>query len=164
MSLTRKMDLKGGQSWPEKTPHLDRGRRLNPWLVQSLFIATDAAGSLLHWETCLKWLSSKCALAGAQGPRVHVEIWHLSVRSRQPKSLLGPSASTVGHRHHLPVAFVYIWSLLLESILKQQPLRKVHLQQWSFSMKVSEKRLGYFRLSYTRRACRGRVVFLEGQT
>lgn len=83
---------------------------------------------------------------------------------RRPKGLLGPSASTTGHRHLFPVAFVYIWSLLLDSILRQQPLSKVHLQQLGLSMKVNEKRLGYFALSHIHSTCRGRVVFPEGQT
>lgn len=63
-SLTCKMVLKGVL---EKY-HLNRGRKLRLWSCSATFYCY----SLLCWEVCPKWLSSKCTLAGAQTHRVHV--------------------------------------------------------------------------------------------
>ena len=147
-----------------KKTHLDRGKKLNPWTCSSPFYCYRCCWQPPSLGDLSEVVELKVYLG--RGPSTQGSRSDLASQCafRRRKGLLGSSASTTGHRHLFPVPFVYIWCLLLKSILKQQLLRKVHLQQWGVSMKVSEKRLGYFTLSDTGRACKGRVVFPESLT
>lgn len=142
--------LKGAQCWPETKPiHLDRGRKLSPWTCSAPFYSYRCCWQPPSLGDLCEVVELKVYLGKDPSTQGSCSDLTPQCAFRWPKGLRGPSASTTGHRHLFPVAFVRIWSFLLESVLKEQLLRKVHLQQWGLSMKVSEKSQGCFTLSHT---------------
>lgn len=136
MSLTCKMVLKGAL---EKT-HLNRGRKLSPWSCSAAFYCCRRCWQPPSLGDLSKVVELKVYLG--RGPNTQVLCSDLAPQCafRRPKGLLDPSASTMATDtfFHWPL---YLVPAACESVLKRQPLRKVHLQQWGLSMKVSEKRL-----------------------
>lgn len=133
-SLTCKMVLKGAL---EKT-HLNRGRKLSPWSCSAAFYCCRRCWQPPSLGDLSKVVELKVYLGRHPNTQGSCSDLAPQCAFRWPKGLLDPSASTMATDifFHWPL---YLVPAACESILKQRPLRKVQLQQWGLSMKVSEE-------------------------